>query len=107
MKNISKSSVEEIVAYYKTNYNGGFLPPENDVNTLGYQFLKNDAKKALSYFQLNVNNYPNSSNAFDSLGEVYMLLGDKKNAIMSYEKSFELDSRNENALKMIQQLKSE
>jgi len=106
MKNSSNSSVEEIVSYYKTNYNGGFLPPERDVNNIGYQHLRNDAKKAVSYFMLNVKNYPTSSNAFDSLGEAYMLSGDKKNAFKSYKKAFELDSGNKNALKMMQQLKS-
>jgi len=105
MKNIGESSVQEITAYYKNNYNGGFLPPENDVNSLGYQFLRNDPKKALSYFQLNVTNYPKSSNAFDSLGEAYLKLGDKKLALKYYKKSFELDARNDNALKMIKQLK--
>jgi len=107
MKNMNNSSVEEIIEYYKSNYNGGFLPPEWDVNSIGYNYIRNDVKKALSYFKLNVKNYPTSSNAFDSLGEAYMLLGDKKKALNSYEKAFELDSGNENALKMIQQLKSE
>ncbi len=106
MKNISNSSVEDIVAYYETNYNGGFLPPENEVNTIGYQHLRNDPKKALPYFKLNVNNYPTSSNAFDSLGEAYMLLGDKEKAISSYKKSLELDSSNENAFKMIRKLQT-
>ena len=106
MKNIRNSTIEEIVSYYNNNYNGGFLPPEGDINTIGYYYINNDTKKALSYFKLNVNNYPNSSNAFDSLGEAYMLLGDKKNAIKSYKKSFELDPGNENALKMIQQLQT-
>lgn len=107
MKNIRNSSFEEINSYYKSNYNGGFLPPENEINSVGYSFIKNDIKKALLFFELNVTNYPTSSNAFDSLGEVYMLLGDKKNAVKSYRKAFELDSGNENALKMIQRLKSE
>ncbi len=107
MKNMNNSSVEEIVNYYRTNYNGGFLPTERDVNSVGYNYIKNDVKKALKYFKLNVKNYPTSSNAFDSLGEAYMLSGDKKNALKSYKKSFELDSNNDNALKMMQQLKSE
>ncbi|MGK0414628.1 MAG: putative alpha/beta superfamily hydrolase, partial [Polaribacter sp.] len=78
MKNMSNNSIDEIVSYYKTNYNGAFLPPENDINTIGYEYLKKDKKKALAFFKLNATNYPTSSNAFDSLGEVYMLLGDKK-----------------------------
>ena len=106
MKNIRTSSVEDIVSYYETNYNGGFLPTERAVNIVGYNYIKSDAKKALKYFQLNVKNYPTSSNAFDSLGEAYMLSGNKKKAFKSYKKSFELDPNNGNALKMMQQLKS-
>lgn len=106
MKNMNKSSIEEIETYYKTNYNGGFLPKERDVNIVGYSYIETNPKKALSYFKLNVKNYPESFNAYDSLGEVYMLLGDKENALNNYRKSFELNSENKNALKMIQQLKS-
>jgi len=106
MKNSRNSTVEDIVSYYNNNYNGGFLPPEGDINTIGYHYINNDAKKALTYFKLNVSNYPTSSNAFDSLGEAYMLLGDKENAINSYKKSFELDADNENAKKMISKLQS-
>ena len=105
MKNAQDSTLEEIITYYKTNYNGGFLPPENEINTMGYFHLKSDINKALPFFKLNVINYPTSSNAFDSLGEAYLHADDKKNAIKSYKKSFELDPNNRNALKMIQQLK--
>ena len=88
MKNMNNSSIEEIASYYKTNYNGAFLPPENDINAIGYEYLRKDKKKALAFFKLNVANYPTSSNAYDSLGEGYMLLGDKKSAIKNYKESF-------------------
>ncbi|MFD2567633.1 alpha/beta hydrolase-fold protein [Pseudotenacibaculum haliotis] len=104
MKNIRNSSLEEIEAYYKTNYNSGFTPPENDINAIGYRFIKSDLKKALAFFKLNVKNYPKSSNAYDSLGEAYFLLGKKKEALESYKKSLELDSRNDNARKMIEKI---
>ena len=94
--------------YYKTNYNGAFLPPENNINSIGYEHLrKENYKKALTFFTLNTNNYPGSSNAFDSLGEVYMLMGDKENAIHHYKKSLALDHSNENAKKMIGKLETE
>ncbi len=104
MKNMNSSSIDEIELYYKNNYNGSFLPPENDINSLGYSFLINNPKKALTYFKLNVKNHPKSSNAFDSLGEVYFNLDDKVNALKSYKKSFDLDPNNKNALKMINKL---
>ena len=107
MKNAQASSPEEIITYYRTNYNGGFLPPENDINMIGYYHLRSNVNKALPFFKLNAANYPTSSNAFDSLGEVYMFLGDKKNAIKNYKESFKLNPRNDNAKKMLLKLKAE
>ena len=104
MKHIRQRSLEEIIGYYKSNYNGAFSPPERIINNMGYQFMENDLSKALNYFVLNTQNYPTSSNAFDSLGEAYLRLGDKKKALMSYRRSYELNRRNENALKMIKLL---
>lgn len=104
MKNAKDYSLEDIITHYKTNYNGGFLPPENEINKIGYYHLKNDLNKALTFFKLNAANYPTSSNAFDSLGEAYMMLGDKKNAILNYKKAFKLDAGNENAMKMIKEI---
>ena len=108
MKNMSSSSIEEIEGYYKSNYNGAFLPPENNINSIGYEHLrKENYEKALAFFTLNTTNYPGSSNAFDSLGEVYMLMGDKENAMQHYKKSLALDSANENAKEMIRKLQTE
>ncbi len=108
MKNMGSSSIEEIELYYKTNYNGAFLPPENNINKIGYEHLrKENHKKALAFFTLNITNYPSSSNAFDSLGEVYMLMDDKENAIQHYKKSLALDSSNDNAKTMIHKLQTE
>jgi predicted alpha/beta superfamily hydrolase len=108
MKNMSSSSMDQIEAYYKTNYNGAFLPPENDINSIGYAYLgENKYQQALAFFTLNTTNYPSSSNAFDSLGEVYMLMNDHEKAIQYYKKSLALDSTNENAKEMIRKLETE
>jgi predicted alpha/beta superfamily hydrolase len=104
MKNAQESTLEEIITYYKTYYNGGFLPPENEINAIGYYHLKNDINKALPFFKLNVSNYPTSSNSFDSLGEVYMLSGDKEKALKNYKESLRLNPKNANAKKIIEQL---
>jgi uncharacterized protein len=45
-------------------------PPENTVNTVGYGALQaRRIEEALRYFELNVRNYPESANTYDSLGE--------------------------------------
>ena len=67
--------------------------PENTVNAYAYQSLgKKDMDLAGYLFKLNVTNYPNSPNVYDSLGDFYEASGDKKNAILSYEKVLVLDN---------------
>ncbi|MFD2934248.1 serine hydrolase [Spirosoma flavum] len=82
-----------------------FTVDEGYINTLGYQLVRSrDVKKAIDMFRINTILYPKSSNAFDSLGEAYMLNGDKGLARKNYALSLELDPRNDNARKMIRKL---
>jgi Tfp pilus assembly protein PilF len=53
---------------------------------------------------MNVQNFPQSWNAHDSLAEAYMLNGDKFLAIQSYRKSLELNPQNSNATEMLKKL---
>lgn len=78
---------------------------EGRLNSLGYELLR--AQKyaaAIAIFKLNVEFYPQSSNTYDSLGEGYMLNGDKELAIENYKKSLELDPHNSNAVAMLKKL---
>ena len=80
---------------------------EDQVNGLGYWLLgKKRVKEAIGVFEMNVNDYPNSSNAYDSLGEAYMVAGNKPEAIRNYQRSLALDPGNDNARQMIQKLSS-
>ena len=85
-----------------------FPPPEYLVNQLGYRMIQSrndmDKSKALEFFTLNVENYPESSNSYDSLGEAYEALGDTKRAIENYKKSLELNPGNEHARMKIEEL---
>ena len=79
----------------------------DQLNGLGYKLMsekKLEASKAV--MELNTKEYPNDFNTWDSLGEIYMLLGEDKLAIQSYEKSLELFSENTNATKMIKKIKA-
>jgi tetratricopeptide (TPR) repeat protein len=79
---------------------------EFEMNKAGYRLLEQKKyKEAIEVFKLNAKLYPNSSNVFDSLGEAYMLAGDKKKAIGSYEKSIKLDPENTNGKDMLAKLK--
>ncbi|MFY9557032.1 MAG: serine hydrolase [Blastocatellia bacterium] len=81
---------------------------EGRLNTLGYSLLQQKKlAEAIAVFKLNVELYPKSSNAHDSLGEAYMANGDKELAITNYKKSLELDPSNTNAVEMLKKLSRE
>jgi Flp pilus assembly protein TadD len=61
--------------------------------------------EALRIFQLNVELHPNSWNAYDSLGETYAKNGDKDLAIANYQKSLDLNPKNDGAVKMLAELR--
>jgi len=78
---------------------------EREINALGYDLLGHDkTKEAIRIFELNIEEYPKSANAYDSLGEAYMKKGDRDRAIASYRKSLELNPENRNATEMLAKL---
>ena len=55
------------------------------VNAIGYRLLaKKRNREAIELFKMNVEDYPKSANVYDSLGEAYMINGDKKEAVENY-----------------------
>jgi tetratricopeptide (TPR) repeat protein len=79
---------------------------EGQLNSLGYRLLGDDkVDEAIEIFKFVVSEYPESYNAYDSLGEVYMVAGEKELAIRNYEKSLELNPENENAKEMLDRLR--
>ena len=78
---------------------------EGRINNLGYELLRQKKyAAAIAAFKLNVEFYPQSSNTYDSLGEGYMMNGDKELAIENYKKSLELNPQNTNAVAMLKKL---
>ena len=59
---------------------------------------------AVKLFELNVEEYPESANTYDSLGETYKENGQIDLAIKNYKKSLELNPENKNAREMLRQL---
>jgi CubicO group peptidase (beta-lactamase class C family) len=87
------------------NSSGGHLLNQDQVNGLAYWLLaRKRVREAIELFEMNVEDYPNSSNAYDSLGEAYMVAGNKAEAIKNYQRSLVLDPGNDNARQMIQKL---
>ena len=106
---VNKNVEDAIDTYWdlKENKEKDYNFKENQLNTLGYQLLQAGLnKQAIEIFKLNVEQFPKSFNVYDSLGEGYMIAGDKKNAIKNYEKSLKLNPDNANAKQMLDQLNS-
>ena len=108
-----KPAGSEGLSALKTRFNrlskrlgGTLLPPEGYVNNRGYTmlYLTKDVKEAIAFFKYNTDNFPRSANAYDSLGEAYMVKGDKAQAIENYKKSLKLDPNNQNAARRLQTL---
>jgi predicted alpha/beta superfamily hydrolase len=89
-----------------------FLLYESIINWFGYDRLYNtqfgiDVDRAIEFFLLNTQYYPLSANAWDSLGEAYLVKGEKERALSSYKKSLELNPNNNNANEKIKLLNSD
>jgi len=79
---------------------------EDELNSLGYKLMRaNKLKEATGIFLLNVEGFPQSSNAYDSLAEAFEQGGDRSQAIASYQRALELNPNNRNAMQGLQRLK--
>lgn len=71
---------------------------EDAINRLGYAFLQGkDPSSAVVLFKLNTKAYPDSANAWDSLGDGYEATNDIQDARMAYSRSVKLNPSNEHA----------
>ncbi len=66
----------------------GIAKSEADVNLVGYLYLgSGKTKEAIQVFKKNVTSFPDSWNAYDSLGEGYAANGDTNLAVQNYSKA--------------------
>ena len=78
---------------------------ESGINDAGYRLLRaGEIDGAVEVFDLNTDAFPESANAWDSLGEALMERGDRDRSIESYRRSLELDPSNDNAREQLQAL---
>ncbi|MBV1923242.1 MAG: serine hydrolase [Flavobacteriaceae bacterium] len=103
---IEEKGIDAGISFYNSikddeNYNLS----EREMNNIGYQLMgSNKTEEASKVFQLNVDAFPTSSNAYDSLGESYMKLGKKELAIKNYRKSVELNPNNQGGIEYLKKL---
>ncbi|UCE01890.1 MAG: serine hydrolase [Candidatus Latescibacterota bacterium] len=88
--------------YPEDAFNEGLL------NALGYRLLGRERfADAIEVFKLNVDEYPEAFNPYDSLGEAYMKQGEIDLAIENYQRSVELNPDNSNGHAMLEKLRAE
>jgi len=80
---------------------------ESTLNRLGLEELAAQRlPAAVALLRLNVEMYPRAFNTHDSLGEAYMVQGDRPAAEASYRRSLELNPRNANAAHRLEKLRA-
>ena len=81
---------------------------ERSLNAFGYELLgEEQAADAVAVFRLNAEQFPESGNVWDSLGEGLLAAGQREEAIDAYEKSLELDPENDNAREKLREISGE
>ena len=92
-----KDELYEIIEYrankLKSNFKYQVPPyPEDLFNMLGYMNMEmQQLEKAKMYFELCIEYYPESTNAYDSMAEYYASQNDFENAIKNIEKALEIN----------------
>ena len=68
--------------------------PEDVINNFGYESLNNgNIQEAIAFFKLNIEQNPNSANAFDSMADTYEEAGMWDEALKSSERAVELANK--------------
>jgi uncharacterized protein len=82
-----------------------FAPPEMMINGLGYNALsQNQFEKAGAFFEMNIANYPESGNTYDSYADLLLAKKDTAAAITNYKKALAITNSEESKQKLDQLL---
>jgi tetratricopeptide (TPR) repeat protein len=107
-KTLTANGIEAMIAEFqrlKGVADPDLFAGESDINAFGYSLLRrNQVKEAIEVFKLNVEAYPQSANAYDSLGEAYLVTGDKEKAIENYKRALALDPTMQSAKQALKRL---
>lgn len=67
------------------------LPPEIRINRMAYTLMEmGRPDQAYGFFKFNIENYPGSFNAYDSMGDYYLAKGEKEKAIELFQKALRI-----------------
>jgi len=101
-------SSDAIVAKFKKHYETvsnemGYkvYPPELFINALGYDAMsKKHYIRSAALFEMNIANYPNSNNVYDSYGDLLAAERDTTNAMTYYKKALAIQDNAETTQKL-------
>jgi pimeloyl-ACP methyl ester carboxylesterase len=97
-------SLPALYAAVKSNH-PEFKMEEWKLNTLGLSLLfKNKWQAGINILLLNTVLFPESANTYDSLGEGYLITGDKEKALENFKKSLDFNPQNQNAIDRLKAL---
>ena len=103
---ILESGIETGKQHFNSHKKGDkYILDENEINGLGYLYLQSGKnKEAIAIFEMNVSAFPESWNAYDSLGEAYLKTGDKTKAKLNYKRSLKLNPKSKTGLTALKKL---
>ena len=67
---------------------------------------QNLSEKSIEIFELIVEKFPNSFQAFNYLGQAYSIVGKDKDAMNAYKRAIELNPKNEFAIEQLKKLEN-
>ena len=81
-----------VTHYQKVSEHFGYevLPAEQEINQFGYNFMQMKPEVSRAFFELNIKNYPDSPNVYDSMGDFYSAHGENDKAIEMFEMAVEI-----------------
>ncbi|MBK8777328.1 MAG: tetratricopeptide repeat protein [Saprospiraceae bacterium] len=110
LKENAQLPIEERIALYHKLKEEKFelydFGNETELTLYGYSFLwENNISEAIVVFRLVISEFPNSANAYDSMGEAYLQAKDSTKALQYYEKSLLMNPDNFYAEDVIRKIK--
>ncbi|MCP9746846.1 peptidase S41 [Lacihabitans sp. CS3-21] len=110
LKENAQLPIQERIALYHRlkadNFDLYDFGNETELTLYGYSFLwENNLIEAIAIFELIISEFPNSANAYDSMGEAYLQAKDSTKALQNYEKALLMNPDNFLAEDVIQRIK--
>lgn len=103
-----RGGLPALQAAYATAQAGHFsdmYAREDDLNSLGYRFLKKkNTDAAIAVLAFNAQRFPGSWNAYDSLADAYFAAKQYGEASRNYKKALEINPEDQNAVEQLKKL---